>query len=127
MPNSLTAKESAERLNQLLRDCKQVPHPTPILGSPRIQGWIAGYAQALANQVADPEIYIREFYVIAMDGTSMGQAFGIDMAISKQRIDKEGPTLGYNSVYFEFYTKGQNEAALEDLTNSTLFKLLSKK
>ncbi len=97
------------------------------MGSPRVQGWISGFAEALSKGAPDPEVFIREFYVIAMDGTSMGQAFGLDMAISKQRIRKEGPTLGYNTIYFEFFEKGKAESAITDLNESTLFELIGKK
>ena len=127
MSENYSASSKGAFLNQFLRDCKQIPHPTPILASPRVQGSFAGYAQALADRSDDPETYLREFYVTSMDGTSMGQAFGLDMLISKGRLANEGPTLGYNTIYFEFFEKGKSECELADLKQSTLFDLIGKK
>lgn len=127
MSQTSNAAAVGQAINQFLRDCKQIPHPTPIMGSPRVQGWIAGFADAHSEDAEDAELYVREFYVTAMDGTSMGQAFGLDMAISKQRIAKDGPSLGYNTIYFEFFEKGRSEHKASDISETTLFELLGKK
>ncbi|MFT4524059.1 MAG: hypothetical protein ACI85F_000200 [Bacteroidia bacterium] len=123
--SAMKAKELGTQLNVLLRKVKQIPSPKPIIGSPRVQGWLAGVAFALIDGLdeATAQSEKSEFYVTAFDGTSMGQAFGLDMVISGIRIQQAGPTLGYNAIYHEFMEKGKmsfldgklNHTILDDL------------
>ncbi len=97
------------KLNALLRELKQIPSPKPILGSPRVQGWLAGWAIAFTEDLEDAEAQAEKasFFVTAFDGTSMGEAFGLDMLINSNRILQAGPSVGYNAIFFEFVEKGK--------------------
>ena len=112
----------------LLRELKQIPSPKPILGSPRVQGWLAGVADKLIEGLdeATAQSEKSEFYVTSFDGTSMGQAFGLDMVISGIRIRQAGPTIGYNAIYFEFFEKGKESLSEEGLDTSILEELLGR-
>ena len=120
------AKELGTQLNALLRELKQIPSPKPILGSPRVQGWVAGLAKSLIEGLdeATAQSEKSEFYVIAFDGTSMGQAFGLDMVINGVRIQKAGPTMGYNAIYHEFLEKGKASLTDDGLDYSILEELV---
>jgi hypothetical protein len=123
----MSAKQFGTQLNTLLRELKQIPRPKPILGSPRVQGWLSGVAMVLIDGMEEAEAQAAktEFYVTAFDGTSMGQAFGLDMVISFTRIAQIGPTEGYNAIYFEFIEKGKASMKNGKLSTDVLESLLS--
>ena len=122
----MKAKAFGIQLNTLLRELKQIPSPKPILGSPRVQGWLTGVALALIDGMPEAEAQAAkaEFYVTAFDGTSMGQAFGLDMVINSTRIVREGPTMGYNAIYHEFIERGKASFNEGDLDFRILEELL---
>lgn len=96
--------------NGFLREKKQIPHVTPMLFNPRIQGWLNGFCNGLAEAMelneSDAHSLRSAVYVTMFDGTSTGQRMGLDALSERMRILAEGPTLGYNSIYFEFTEKG---------------------
>lgn len=123
---AMRAKQLGLQLNTLLRDLKQIPRPKPILGSPRVQGWLTGVAMTLVDGMPEAEAQAAkaEFYVTAFDGTSMGQAFGLDMVINSTRIMQAGPTVGYNAIYHEFIEKGKTSLTDGELNTEVLESLL---
>lgn len=122
------SKELGTQLNELLRKLKQIPSPKPILGSPRVQGWLTGVAMAMVEGLNEAEAQSAkaEFYVTAFDGTSMGQAFGLDMIINSTTIVQTGPTMGYNAIYFDFIEKGKLAWVGGELDTTLLRELLGK-
>ncbi len=105
--------EIGKRLNQFLREKKQIPHATPIIFNPRIQGWLngftTGFAEASDFNEKDTHSFISAVYINMFDGTSTGQRMGLDTLSERQRIMKAGSTIGYNTIYFEFIEKGKTD------------------
>lgn len=103
--------EIGKLLNDFLREKKQIPHPTPIIFNPRIQGWLNGFVSGIAeaNQLDDKDEHTLRsaVYVTMFDGSSTGQRMGLDTLSERQRILAEGPSLGYNAIFFEFTEKGK--------------------
>ena len=106
--------EIGKFLNDFLREKKQIPHATPIIFNPRIQGWLngfaTGYTEDLELNETDSQSVISAIYVTTFDGTSTGQRMGLDLLSERQRILNTGATLGYNAIYFEFTEKGKVDA-----------------
>ena len=112
-------------LNAFLREKKQIPHATPIIFNPRIQGCLNGFcdgfAEAMQMSEADTHALRSAIYVNMFDGTSTGQRMGLDALSERQRILNAGPTLGYNAIYFEFTEKGKADGnAFSENPNHTL-------
>jgi hypothetical protein len=103
--------EIGKLLNDFLREKKQIPHPTPIIFNPRIQGWLNGFVSGVAEACEldekDEHTLRSAVHVTMFDGSSTGQRMGLDTLSERQRILGEGPSLGYNSIYFEFTKKGK--------------------
>lgn len=103
--------EIGKRFNNFLREKKQIPHATPNIFNPRIQGWLTGftdgYAEVLELNENDAHTLRSAIYINMFDGTSTGQRMGLDTLSERQRIMQAGPTLGYNAIYFEFIEKGK--------------------
>lgn len=103
--------EIGKRFNDLLREKKQIPHPTPIIFNPRIQGWLSGFVSGItqASGLDEEEEHAMRsaVHVTMFDGSSTGQRMGLDTLSERQRILAEGPTLGYNAIFFEFTEKGK--------------------
>ena len=101
-------------LNNFLRDKKQIPHATPNIFNPRLQGWLTGfadgYAEALELNEDDAHTLRSAIYINMFDGTSTGQRMGLDTLSERQRILNTGPTMGYNIIYFDFIEKGKADA-----------------
>ena len=93
-------------LNNFLREKKQIPHATPIIFNPRLQGWLTGfadgYAEVLELNEDDAHTLRSAIYINMFDGTSTGQRMGLDTLSERQRIIQTGPTMGYNTIYFNF-------------------------
>lgn len=108
---SATGLTIGKLLNSFLREKKQIPHPTPIIFNPRIQGWLNGFVTGLAQAYnldeKDEHTLRSAIHVTMFDGSSTGQRMGLDTLSERQRILTEGPSLGYNSIYFEFTEKGK--------------------
>jgi len=106
--------EIGKRFNDFLREKKQIPHATPIIFNPRLQGWLTGfcdcYAEVLGLDENDAHTLRSAIYINMFDGTSTGQRMGLDALSERQRILSTGPTLGYNAIYFEFIEKGKADA-----------------
>jgi hypothetical protein len=102
--------EIGKLFNDFLREKKQIPHATPIIFNPRIQGWLNGFcdgfSEAMNLNEADSHALRSAIYVNMFDGTSTGQRMGLDALSERQRILQTGPTLGYNAIYFEYSEKG---------------------
>ena len=102
-----------KQLNDFLRNKKQIPHATPIIFNPRIQGWLNGLCDGLSEALnlneADSHALRSAIYVNMFDGTSTGQRMGLDALSERQRILNVGPTLGYNAIYFEYSEKGVDD------------------
>ena len=117
-------------LNNFLREKKQIPHATPNIFNPRIQGWLTGftngYAELLNLNESDTQTLINAIYVNMFDGTSTGQRMGLDTLSERQRILQTGPTIGYNAIYFDFIEKGKADAKphFADADNSLLLYTL---
>lgn len=106
--------EIGKMLNNFLREKKQIPHATPKIFNPRIQGWLNGFATGLAEQYelneTDTHSFLSAVYINMFDGTSTGQRMGLDTLSERQRILSTGPTMGYNAIFFEFTEKGKEDA-----------------
>lgn len=106
--------EIGKQLNDFLREKKLVPHGKAILGSPRLQGWLCGfmqeYCELLQLNEAETHGFKSGLCVTMFDGTLIGQQMGLDVLIDMQRILREGPTAGYNELFFEFMPKGVADA-----------------
>ena len=100
-----------KQFNEFLREKKQIPHATPNIFNPRIQGWLngftTGFAEASGFDENDTHAFLSAVYINMFDGTSTGQRMGLDALSERQRIMQAGPTLGYNAIYFEFIEKGK--------------------
>lgn len=119
----MTAKELGQMVNGLLREKKQIPHPTPRLVSPKVQGWLAGIVASNCDDMeeSDKHAFTVECYTVAFDGVNMGQQFGLDMILSSKRILSEGPVNDYNIIFKEYYVIGKTEeASKESFFESTL-------
>ncbi len=114
-----------KQFNDFLREKKQIPHATPIIFNPRIQGWLNGFcdgfSEAMNLNEADSHALRSAVYVNMFDGTSTGQRMGLDALSERQRILSAGPTIGYNAIYFEFTEKGKADGnAFSENPNHTL-------
>lgn len=105
--------EIGKCFNDFLREKKQIPHATAKVGSPRLQGWLCGFLQAYVNIMEFDDAASHTFKsavsVTMFDGTLIGQQMGLDILIDTQRILREGPTPGYNQLFFEFMEKGKSD------------------
>lgn len=103
--------EIGKLLNEFLREKKQIPHATPKIFNPRFQGWLNGFVSGVAEACELDEKVEHTLrsavHVTTFDGSSTGQRMGLDTLSERQRILAEGPSLGYNSIYFEFTEKGK--------------------
>ena len=103
--------EIGKLLNDFLIEKKQIPHPTPKIFNPRIQGWLNGFVSGICAELGfddKQEHTMRSaVHVTMFDGSSTGQRMGLDTLSERQRILSEGPSLGYNAIYFEFTEKGK--------------------
>lgn len=103
--------ELGNLFNVFLREKKQIPHATPILFNPRMQGWLNGFcdgfAEAMKLSANDAHTLRSAVYVTMFDGTSTGQRMGLDALSERERIMRAGPSIGYNAIYFEFTEKGR--------------------
>ncbi len=122
--------ETGKLFNDFLREKKQMPHATPIIFNPRLQGWLNGfcdgYAEALGLNEADRHTLRSAIHINMFDGTSTGQRMGLDTLSERQRILTEGPSMGYNAIYFEFTEKGKadGKAYFQDAAHSLLLYTL---
>lgn len=122
--------EIGKLFNDFLREKKQIPHATPIIFNPRLQGWLNGFTTGLAEAMElseeDSHTLTSAIYINMFDGTSTGQRMGLDTLSERQRIMSTGPTLGYNAIYFEFIEKGKvdGKAYFQDAEHSLLLYTL---
>lgn len=102
--------EIGRLFNEFLREKKQIPHATPIIFNPRLQGWLNGFCNGISEGMelneSDAHSLRSAVYVTMFDGTSTGQRMGLDALSERMRIINTGPTMGYNSIFFEFTEKG---------------------
>lgn len=105
--------EIGKILNDFLREKKQIPHPTPIIFNPRIQGWLSGFVSGIAeaNELDEKDEHTLRsaVHVTMFDGSSTGQRMGLDTLAERQRILSTGPTMGYNTIFFDFTEKGKED------------------
>ncbi|MGB0917554.1 MAG: hypothetical protein ACPGU4_08190 [Flavobacteriales bacterium] len=103
--------EIGKLFNEFLREKKQIPHATPKIFNPRIQGWLNGFCDGIAEASElnedDAHALRSAVYINMFDGSNTGQRMGLDTLSERQRILSTGPTLGYNAIFFEFAEKGK--------------------
>lgn len=114
MNPSESGLEIGKMFNDFLREKKQIPHATPKIFNPRIQGWLNGFTTGLAEQnqlnETDTHSFLSAVYINMFDGSLTGQRMGLDTLSERQRILSTGPTMGYNAIFFEFTEKGKEDA-----------------